>query len=556
MEKVLSQMKSLGLELTTYTYNILLYSFGDRLGDYTRTEQLVKEMEKKDIEKNSSTLIIMSDIERKRNKLDSFAEISEKAMKKQFFPSPKVLSNYIMSNALGGNINAAMETLQKLLEDNQVPSFDSCKALVTSIAKSGNFKLAYKYLRLMNERFSYKPNEATSVELLSCCPTFKLEKIRRIFVKKYFVKENSNIINNMLISRFGDEGDFEKATYYFDLMKKTNTADLLSYKTYISRALKNKRIELVDTVYQEMCFLYPPNDTQYRDCIFIDYLFNNTERINTSKIYFKNWNSLLLKNFTYLSFLYIQAGDFQQSVYWLDQLGENKIFLDSNRSTFLLNNFGKTRNNDYLQKLLTYIPSYLFDLSGVKFALCLAHIRVGNLLDCLSIFDSLINHSEVSFNQFKLEILNEIVTFHSNSGNDDGVEKWKQIAISNNLISLDLVNSLLKYYMKTKNLNASFEIMEISLSNKIYLDDTSFFYFFSTISSNKNENYLLAFEYFAKSGTLLDETDLDSDLAKVISPILKLEHKNIFKDLYRLKPTDNIFVGDVLNFLQEIHQKN
>ena len=555
MEKVFQHMKNIGADLTIHTYNILLYSFGVRLGDYVRTEQFLQEMEKRKIEKNSSTHVILSDIEKKRNKIDKFAENSEKAMEKQFFPSVKVISNHIMSNALGGNLSYAIETLEKVLQDNQVPSHDSTKALITSIAQSGNFKLAYKYLRTMNEKYFWKPNVAVAVEILRCCPTSKLEKFRSIFIEKNFISEDSNIVNNMLISRFGDEGNFERVSHYFNTMKQNKTLDLVSYKTYITRAIKGKQIELAKRIYEEMITFYRPNDPNYRDCVFFDYLFSNSKRITTSKFYFKNWNSLLLKNFTYLSFLFIQSGDFQQSVYWLDQLRENDVLLDSNRSIFLLNSFGKTRNSEYLQKLVTYIPSHLLDLLELKFALCLAHIRVGNLLECVSSFESLLEHPDLSYKQQKIDILNEIISFHSNSGNESGVEKWSQISISMDYVSLDLVNTLLKYYMKTKNLNSSFSLVEISLKNRITLDDSSFFYFFSTIVANKNENYLLAFEYFAKSGTLLDESDLSSPLAQVIAPLLRVEHKNIFKEISFLKPSDPYYVGDVLTFLNSINRK-
>ena len=556
MEKVLEDIKSLGVEMGTRCFNILIFAHGMVDRNFEKVDRLVSEMKKKGIPFDAATYTTLANIGKNRKSFDSAISMGNKMRDSNQKISSKSLSPLVSAHAEKGEIELALKYFNSILEIKEVPYSRAFRDIILHYLTHDSFKQGYKYYRLMQESFSLEPPLAVSHAILTHCPHSKVEFFAHKFLSSGVLKPSVTFYN-ILINRYGEMGDFEKCISLFQQIKREFSPDAVTYKSIISKAVKCNRLEHVEGIYKEMCSKYSPPGDQYSSCFWMDYLFKNQQRISEiEKNYKTSLQGLLRKNSLYLCVLFVSAGRSEDAFSVIEALKEKKVFLDYTFFSQMARNIGLLKSEKHLQRLLPMMPAEMYpnQRALVNCSLSTAFLRCRNLNEALKFSEKFLDKADSIDKKQLTEFFEEILSHYCSKDHESKVKHWLDRAVKSKSLSVKLVNQVLSYFSSRNMQDMIVKVFEICKDSHFCLDDTSFSFLFSSIKPSNLNSLIPACELLAKHGTLLfEESDLSNPLVNSLKPHIR-DNYDKMRDAVSSQTRDSpIFAQDVLLLFGKIH---
>ena len=543
-------LKKFKVTLTEEIYNQLLYfyAYSNRRVDIHTIKEILEEMKGNNIEISERISLVLSEISLKKKSFN--VEITNT----NIYENAKLLENTIKKLSLRGELRELSIQLDVLHNSEYLPHPSTFEMAITCFFKNNLFNRGFELFRMMKKYYFLFPDTSVCLGVLRHCPLERIDEFIDSFDNMNEISKRTDFYI-LMMNRYSEIGDWESVSFYFEEARIKNREQLSLYKSFFRHIFKFQNYNDYKALYQDMIDKYSPTTPDYGNYVWIDILYDNQERlkeIKEKKI--RDWKEIVLKNYTFLSSIFISIGDLEKSLSYLNYLIENKInFVNSNYLYSLIKNFGLSENEKYLESLLNFLPNNFFVNNSSEFfcTLSVAYLRVGNLEKSLEYSSKFLDDKRLNFQKYKAEFL-ECLIQHYSQNNDVRIEEWKEFAQNSNLLTLSSNNSILAYYHQNSNLDQLFSFVDYCLNRMIPLDDTSFFYLFSSLSDSKESLVVRAFESYSRCGTSISPHNSSHPIFSVIQPLLDKFYEPIYDSLNNTSTPNPFLADDVFYLIKSI----
>ena len=545
VETVVSDMRKADTQLNSASYKILLFVHGILNMNECEFKRLISEMKEKNIPQDQEIATILS---------KSF-DTTSTHLEEEWSLNLECIS--IVRLAGEGDLENAVKKFKEIYKRHLIPTAPVFTALVENICKSGRFKEAFMYFRMMRIEHPQQQRIFLNNLLIDGCPPEKIDFFYDQIVTSTQAKPNISTLN-IFLKKYGDAGDIQKALYVYEIICKTFGPDLKTFSHLFSRAIKCRKLSEVLSKYSDFVQAFKPEGPEYKECVWIDYLFNNTERIKMIDINYKgSVRNVVQRSLSGLAGLFASGGDLESASMVIDNMIKRRIKINHGSHIFLVRCLGLARDEHLLRKVIPLKHDEISESQvwNSKLTEAEAFAQCGNVNESLKIFRELELVKDKRVEKHIKQYFSVLLSHFSSNGDELALQEYLQKCISHGFLSTPSINSVLSFYHSQSDKSKLFDTFSLFEKHSLIPDDTSFSLIFSSIDPSDTSTLLQCTRTLALSGTLLldPEDRLNSALAKSLEPHVQGNFSEMMKQVASVSKNEPIFASDVKNLLNAIN---